>query len=229
MSAATSAAPARLAPRRLDRARHSQAGLIDMSGAAWSLDAPGSAPYRDPTSDRHVPHCNQKQRPGHVPEALDPSPVAAARGGARTGADDRDRSAGDGGTSSATSGGQNAVTRPNTDHAHDDRPAATGTGANAKLERGANSFTEGEVRRRLEKAGLPRSQGPEEGRRRHLARQRDDGRQARQRRPRLQGQRRRPVAGPLARSAQSEPLGVLPCPRRPSRPCTTATTTLRQP
>lgn len=58
-----------------------------------------------------------------------------------------------GGTSSATSGGQNAVTRPNTDHAHDDRPAATGTGANAKLERGANSFTEGEVRRRLEKAG----------------------------------------------------------------------------
>lgn len=58
-----------------------------------------------------------------------------------------------GGASSATSGGQNAVTRPNTDHAHDDRPAATGTGASVKLERGANSFTEGEVRRRLERAG----------------------------------------------------------------------------
>ena len=58
-----------------------------------------------------------------------------------------------GGASSATSGGQNALTRPNTDHAHDDRPAATGTAANVKLERGANSFTEGEVRRRLERAG----------------------------------------------------------------------------
>ena len=57
------------------------------------------------------------------------------------------------GASSATSGGQNAVTRPNTDHTHDDRSAATGTGANVKLEWGANSFTEGEVRRRLEKAG----------------------------------------------------------------------------
>ncbi|WP_267427586.1 hypothetical protein [Methylobacterium sp. GC_Met_2] len=56
-----------------------------------------------------------------------------------------------GGASSATSGGQNAVTRPNTDYA--DRPAATGTAANVKLERGANSFTEGEVRRRLERAG----------------------------------------------------------------------------
>ncbi|MCJ2072769.1 hypothetical protein MKK75_28925 [Methylobacterium sp. J-030] len=58
-----------------------------------------------------------------------------------------------GGASSATSGGQNAVTRPNTDLAHDGRAAATGTGMNVKLERGSNSFTEGEVRRRLEKAG----------------------------------------------------------------------------
>ena len=58
-----------------------------------------------------------------------------------------------GGASSATSGGQNAVTRPNTDHADDGKAAATGTGANVKLERGANSFTEGEVRRRLERAG----------------------------------------------------------------------------
>ncbi|TXM98680.1 hypothetical protein FV242_27995 [Methylobacterium sp. WL64] len=58
-----------------------------------------------------------------------------------------------GGASSATSGGQNAVTRPNTDHAHDGNSASTGTLANAKLEKGANSFTEGEARRRLEKAG----------------------------------------------------------------------------
>ncbi|MCJ2137317.1 hypothetical protein MKK69_25275 [Methylobacterium sp. J-026] len=57
------------------------------------------------------------------------------------------------GASSATSGGQNAVTRPNTDHAHDGKTVAISTGANAKLERGANSFTEGEVRRRLERAG----------------------------------------------------------------------------
>ena len=58
-----------------------------------------------------------------------------------------------GGASSATSGGQNAVTRPNTDHAQDGKSVATGTTANVKLERGANSFTEGEVRHRLEKAG----------------------------------------------------------------------------
>ena len=31
-----------------------------------------------------------------------------------------------GGVSSATSGGQNAVTRPNTDHARDGKPASTG-------------------------------------------------------------------------------------------------------
>ena len=58
-----------------------------------------------------------------------------------------------GGASSATSGGQNAVTRPNTDHAHDGKPAGTGAMANVKLEKGANSFTEGEARGRLEKAG----------------------------------------------------------------------------
>lgn len=58
-----------------------------------------------------------------------------------------------GGASSATSGGQNAVTRPNTDHAHDGRPVATGSTAAVKLETGANSFTEGEARGRLEKAG----------------------------------------------------------------------------
>jgi protein CpxP len=59
-----------------------------------------------------------------------------------------------GGASSATSGGQNAVTRPNTDHVQDSRPGGTVTPANVKLEKGANSFTEGEVRRRLERAGF---------------------------------------------------------------------------
>ena len=58
-----------------------------------------------------------------------------------------------GGASSATSGGQNAVTRPTTDHAQDGEPADKGTGTSVKLERGANSFTEGEARSRLEKAG----------------------------------------------------------------------------
>lgn len=59
-----------------------------------------------------------------------------------------------GGASSATSGGQNAVTRPNTDHAQDGKPASTGAVTGVKLEKGANSFTEGEARRRLEKAGF---------------------------------------------------------------------------
>ena len=58
-----------------------------------------------------------------------------------------------GGASSATSGGQNAVTRPNTDHAQDGKPAGTGALSNVKLESGANSFTEGEARRRLERSG----------------------------------------------------------------------------
>ena len=63
-----------------------------------------------------------------------------------------------GGASSATSGGQNAVTRPNTDHATDHapegKPASTGALSNVKLEPGANSFTEGEARRRLERSGF---------------------------------------------------------------------------
>ncbi len=58
-----------------------------------------------------------------------------------------------GGASSATSGGQNAVTRPRTRSRPRRQTAATGTGTNVKLERGANSFTEGEARRRLERAG----------------------------------------------------------------------------
>ncbi|GJD52493.1 hypothetical protein OPKNFCMD_5259 [Methylobacterium crusticola] len=56
-----------------------------------------------------------------------------------------------GGASSATSGSQNAVTRPNTDHAVSGRPGGPGA---VKLEPGANSFTEGETRRRLEQAGF---------------------------------------------------------------------------
>ncbi|WP_375456130.1 hypothetical protein [uncultured Methylobacterium sp.] len=59
-----------------------------------------------------------------------------------------------GGANSATSGGQNAVTRPNTDHAQDGKPASTGALTNVKLEKGANSFTETEARHRLEKAGF---------------------------------------------------------------------------
>lgn len=59
-----------------------------------------------------------------------------------------------GGASSATSGGQNAVTRPNTDHAKDGTPASTGALSNVKLEKGANSFTEGEARSRIEKSGF---------------------------------------------------------------------------
>ena len=64
-----------------------------------------------------------------------------------------------GGASSATSGGQNAVTRPNTDHAQDGKPASTGALANVKLEPGANSFTEGQVRSRIESAGFTKVSG----------------------------------------------------------------------
>ena len=54
---------------------------------------------------------------------------------------------------SQESGGQQSVTRPNTDKATPDGMAA-GAHTNAKLEKGANSFTEGEVRSRLDKAGF---------------------------------------------------------------------------
>ena len=40
-----------------------------------------------------------------------------------------------GGASSATSGGQKAVTRPNTDHAQDGKPASTGAVTGVKLEK----------------------------------------------------------------------------------------------
>jgi putative membrane protein len=58
---------------------------------------------------------------------------------------------------SQQSGGQQSITRPNTDKATPDGMAA-GTHENVKLERGANSFTEGEVRSRLEKAGFTNAQ-----------------------------------------------------------------------
>ncbi|MDP4006118.1 hypothetical protein [Methylobacterium sp. NEAU K] len=51
---------------------------------------------------------------------------------------------------SQKSGGQESVTRPNTDKM---TPNAGGAHANVQLEKGANSFTEGEARSRLEKAG----------------------------------------------------------------------------
>ncbi|GJD35438.1 hypothetical protein [Methylobacterium aerolatum] len=62
----------------------------------------------------------------------------------------------DAGTSQ-NSGGQQSVTRPNTDKATPEGMPA-GAHTNAKLERGANSFTEGEVRSRLEKAGFTDAQ-----------------------------------------------------------------------
>ncbi|MHB2208430.1 hypothetical protein [Methylobacterium sp. CM6257] len=54
---------------------------------------------------------------------------------------------------SQQSGGQQSVTRPNTDKMTPDS-TAPGSTANTKLEKGANSFTEGEVRSRLDKAGF---------------------------------------------------------------------------
>ena len=54
---------------------------------------------------------------------------------------------------SQNSGGQQSITRPNTDKATPDG-MAPGAHTNAKLERGANSFTAGEVKSRLEKAGF---------------------------------------------------------------------------
>jgi protein CpxP len=56
------------------------------------------------------------------------------------------------GGTSAQSGGQPAVTRPNTDAMQGG--TAQGPAAAAKLEPGANSFTEGQVRSRLEEAGF---------------------------------------------------------------------------
>lgn len=52
---------------------------------------------------------------------------------------------------SQQSGGQESVTRPNTDKM---TPGGTGTSGTVQLEKGANSFTEGEARSRLEKSGF---------------------------------------------------------------------------
>ncbi|AWN41754.1 hypothetical protein [Methylobacterium durans] len=58
----------------------------------------------------------------------------------------------DAGTSEK-SGGQQAVTRPNTDRPDANNPATTGKASSAKLEEGSNSFTEAQTRKRLEDAG----------------------------------------------------------------------------
>ncbi|KQP41075.1 hypothetical protein ASF49_18750 [Methylobacterium sp. Leaf104] len=55
--------------------------------------------------------------------------------------------------SSATSGGQEAVTRPNTDKPDATKPATAKAASNAKLEEGANSFTEAQTQHRLTEAG----------------------------------------------------------------------------
>lgn len=54
---------------------------------------------------------------------------------------------------SQQSGGQESVTRPNTDKMTPDG-TGTGTTGRVRLEKGANSFTEGEARARLAKAGF---------------------------------------------------------------------------
>ena len=56
-------------------------------------------------------------------------------------------------TTSENSGGQKAVTRPNTDRPDASNPATTGTASAGKLEEGSNSFTEEQTRKRLEDAG----------------------------------------------------------------------------
>ena len=55
--------------------------------------------------------------------------------------------------SSATSGGQEAVTRPNTDKPDATKPGAAHAASQAKLEEGANSFTEAQTHHRLTEAG----------------------------------------------------------------------------
>lgn len=55
---------------------------------------------------------------------------------------------------SAGQQGQPAITRPNTDAAAPGTPQGTGPTANVPLEPGANSFTEAQVRSRLEESGF---------------------------------------------------------------------------
>ncbi|MER2263725.1 hypothetical protein [Methylobacterium oxalidis] len=56
-------------------------------------------------------------------------------------------------STSEKSGGQQAVTRPNTDRPDANNPATAGAASSAKLEEGSNSFTEAQTRKRLEDAG----------------------------------------------------------------------------
>ena len=59
------------------------------------------------------------------------------------------------GANSSQSRGQEAVTRPNTDQmTRDGNAGAPANATNVQLEPGANSFTEGQVRSRLEEAGF---------------------------------------------------------------------------
>ena len=54
---------------------------------------------------------------------------------------------------SQQSGGQQSVTRPNTDKMDASGGNSGASATNVKLEKGANSFTEGEARSRLDRAG----------------------------------------------------------------------------
>lgn len=58
------------------------------------------------------------------------------------------------GSTGAPSGGQPAVTRPDTDAVQGGRGQGAASPAAAKLEPGANSFTEGQARSRMEQAGF---------------------------------------------------------------------------
>ncbi len=107
--------------------------------------------------------------------------------------------------SSAQSGGQEAVTRPNTDKPDATQPGTARAAANAKLEEGANSFTEAQTST-ADGSRLQGRQGARQGRQGHLAGRGDAQRQAGQGRRRLQGQRRRAVvaAPPRVPSRQQE-------------------------
>ena len=55
---------------------------------------------------------------------------------------------------SQQSGGQQSVTRPNSDKMDANSANTSAATSNVKLEKGANSFTEGETRSRLDKVGF---------------------------------------------------------------------------
>ena len=96
------------------------------------------------------------------------------------------------GASSANSGGERRDTAQHRPR-QDGNPASTGALTNVKLEKGANSFTEGEARRRLEKAGF-KDVGDLKKDDQGIWRGSAAGREGCKGRPRLQRQRRRPVA-----------------------------------